>query len=55
MYVCVSLYVIGGMNILLCGLKTAACLRLLSELVLLNNKNMKVNYLCNLISQIHQS
>ena len=52
--------VIGGMNILLlllllCGPKTAACFRLLSELVLLNNKDMKVKYLCHLISQIQES
>lgn len=41
--------VIGGMNILLHGPKTAACLRLLSELVLLNNTDMKVKYLTDLI------
>lgn len=33
---------IGGMNIQLGGLKSAACWRLLSELVLLRNKEMRV-------------
>jgi len=44
----------GEMNIMPDGPKTTACSRLLSELVLLMNEEMKVKHLCHLITETHR-